>query len=73
MIAPLYGACMMTVRHRLDVVDQVMDGEVQTGHENLDLELIFLHLRKALESTAFASLSANKKKYSAVHARYSNH
>ena len=44
--------------------------KIDTGHRDLNAELIFLHLRKALEEIAFASLSANREKYSAARAGF---
>ena len=37
---------------------------------DLNAELIFLHFRKALEEISFASLSANREKYSAARAGF---
>jgi hypothetical protein len=66
----IYCDCMARVRHHLSVVDTVFQGRIDTGHPELNTELIFLHFRKALEGIAFASLSANREKYSAARAGF---
>jgi hypothetical protein len=66
----IYCACIERVRHHVSVADSVLAGNIDTGHNDLNAELIFLHLRKALEEIAFASLSANREKYSAARAGF---
>jgi hypothetical protein len=66
----IYCACMERVRHHVGVADTVFAGTIDTGHRDLNTELIFLHFRKALELIAFSSLSANRERYSAVRARF---
>jgi hypothetical protein len=46
---------------------------ITTGREVFDVELVFVQLRKVLELIAFASLTANKDKYSAAHANFAAH
>jgi len=66
----IYCNCIERVRHHVSVADTVLAGKINTGHPDLNTELIFLHLRKALEEIAFASLSANREKYSSVRAGF---
>jgi len=69
----IYSDCMARIRHRVNVVQTVMSGGIKLGQADLTAELIFVQFRKALEEIAFASLSANKEKYSEVHANFSKH
>jgi hypothetical protein len=41
-----------------------------TGEQIFDQEIVFLQLRKILELVAFASLTANREKYSEAHKRF---
>lgn len=66
----VYCNCMDRVRHHMAVTDAVFVGQIDTGYRDLNAELIFLHLRKALEETAFASLSANREKYPSTRAGF---
>jgi len=66
----IYCNCIARVRHHLSVADTVLAGRIDTGHPDLNAELIFLHFRKALEEIAFSSLSANREKYSAARAGF---
>lgn len=66
----IYCECIARVRHHISIADTVIAGLIDTGHRELNEELIFLHLRKALEELAFASLSANREKYSAARAGF---
>jgi len=66
----IYCGCMERVRHHVSVADTVFAGKINTGSEELNSELIFLHLRKALEEMAFSSLAANREKYSAARAQF---
>ena len=61
---------MERVRRHIRIVDRVLLREINTGDNDLNAELIFLHFRKALEEIAFASLAANREKYSAVRASF---
>ena len=66
----IYCNCIDRVRYHVSVADTVFLGKIETGHHDLNAELIFLHFRKALEEIAFASLSANREKYSAARAGF---
>jgi hypothetical protein len=66
----IYCNCMERVRHHIGLVDAVFAGGINTGHRDLNQELISLHFRKALKEVAFSSLSANRERYSAVRARF---
>jgi hypothetical protein len=68
-----YLRCMEEVRDRLKLVKSVTSRQLTTGREFADVELVFVQLRKILELIAFASLTANKEKYSAAHARFATH
>jgi hypothetical protein len=69
----IYCDCMAQVRTRIKVVQGVLTGQITTGTDDCNAELIFLQLRKTLELIAFASLSANKAAYSAVHEKFASH
>src|ERR1700694_4124041 len=69
----LYINCMEEVRDRINLVTTIVAHTVTTGREVFDIELVFLQLRKVLELIAFASLTANKAKYSAAHAKFAEH
>ena len=66
----LYCECIARVRRHISISDTVLAGVVGTGHRDLNEELVFLHFRKALEELAFASLSANRERYSAARAGF---
>jgi len=66
----IYCNCIERARHHVSIADAVFAGRIDTGHRDLNAELIFLHFRKALEEIAFASLSANREKYSAARAGF---
>lgn len=66
----IYCGCMERVRHHVSVADTVFAGNITTGTDELNNELVFLHLRKALEEMAFSSLAANRKKYSEARAQF---
>jgi hypothetical protein len=66
----VYGNCMERVRRHIGIVDRVFLREIDTDDNDLNAELIFLHFRKALEEIAFASLAANREKYSVVRAGF---
>jgi hypothetical protein len=61
------------VRARLDVVQSFIDGKVTTGVDACNVEVVFLQFRKILELIAFASLTANKRAYAAVHKKFAEH
>lgn len=64
---------MARIRDRINVVQTIMSGGIKIGHPDQTAELIFVQFRKTLEEIAFATLSANKEKYSEVHANFSRH
>ena len=64
---------MEEVRDRINLVKSIGDHRVTTGREVFDVELVVVQLRKVLELIAFASLTANKEKYSAAHAEFAMH
>jgi hypothetical protein len=70
----IYADCMAEVRQRLDTIKWTVAGCRVAQHEPFfSIELIFLQFRKVLELIAFASLTANREKYSAAHANFSSH
>ena len=69
----LYINCMEEVRDRVNLVRSVGEHRIATGREEFDVELVFVQLRKVLELIAFASLTANKDKYSAAHTQFATH
>ena len=69
----IYADCMARIRHRIDIVQTIVSGGIRIGHADQTAELIFVQFRKTLEEIAFASLSANKEKYSEVYANFSKH
>jgi hypothetical protein len=71
--AQIYCDCMARIRDRINIVREIMCGGIKIGHADQSAELIFVQFRKTLEEIAFASLSANKAKYSEVHANFSKH
>ncbi len=66
----VYCNCVEQVRRHIRIVDRVFSREINTGDNDLNAKLIFLHFRKALEEIAFASLAANREKYSAARAGF---
>ncbi|HTS12654.1 MAG TPA: hypothetical protein VMH00_11090 [Candidatus Limnocylindrales bacterium] len=64
---------MEEVRDRVDLVKSIGERRVTTFHQEFDVELVFVQLRKILELIAFASLTANKEEYSAVHDKFATH
>jgi hypothetical protein len=69
----IYVGYIAEVRPKLDVIQDFIDGRATTGVEAYNNEFVFLQLRKTLELIAFASLTANKDVYSAVHEKFSEH
>src|ERR1039457_5405703 len=63
----IYANCVARLRNRLNVIDEVLSGKLVIPHQEVLAEVIFIQFRKSLEEIAFASLSANKNVYSAVH------
>jgi hypothetical protein len=68
-----YCNCMIEIRRRLSLVQAVLDASITTGHNDFDIEMVFVQLRKTLEVIAFASLTANKKEYSAAYDQFASH
>lgn len=68
-----YCNCMEEAKRRIGLVKSMLAGVVTTGEEAFNVELIFVQLRKTLELIAFASLTANKAKYSVAHANFASH
>ena len=66
----IYCNCIGRARYHVGVADTLFAGKIDTGYHDLNAELMFLHFRKALEEIAFASLSANREKYSAARAGF---
>ena len=63
----MYASHMEEIKLRLQVVSAITSGTlIVANREDLSAELACLHLRKALELLAFASLVANKNKYAAA-------
>ena len=69
----IYCNCMARIRNRLNIVNDVLNGRIAAKHSDVVAEIIFIQFRKSLEELAFASLSANKDVYSAVHAKFAVH
>lgn len=69
----IYCDCMARIRDRINVVQTIISGGIKIGLADQTAELIFVQFRKALEEIAFATLSANKEKYSEVHSNFSKH
>jgi len=69
-----YCNCMEEVRQRVGAVKWLVAGN-RLMHQDffLSAELVFLQLRKILELIAFASLTANREKYSAACANWGDH
>jgi hypothetical protein len=70
----LYLKCMIQIRERLDTV-LWLNSSMNFLHiaPFFASELIFVQFRKALELVAFASLTVNKEKYAAAHAKFASH
>ena len=69
----LYCGLMEDVKARLELIRRFTTGEVRVGSNQFTYECVSVQLRKTLESIAFASLCANKAKYSEVHANFAKH
>jgi hypothetical protein len=66
----LYINVMEEARDRLNFVKLLPARNASTGFQVFDQELVFLQLRKILELVAFASLTANREKYSAARKKF---
>jgi hypothetical protein len=69
----IYCDCMARIRDRINVVQTIMSGGIRIGLPDQTAELIFVQFRKTLEEIAFATLSANKEKYSEVRSDFAKH
>jgi len=69
----IYWDCMARIRDRINVLDKIVSGGITIPYQDQMAELIFVQFRKSLEEIAFATLSANRQKYSEVHANFSKH
>ena len=69
----LYLKGMLEVRDRINLVSTVVARRTTTGREDFDVEHVFVQFRKVLELIAFASLTANRAKYCAAHARFAEY
>lgn len=58
-----YCDIMESVKHRLELVSKIVDGYRIFESEYHTYEFVAVQLRKVLESVAFASLCANRKRY----------
>jgi hypothetical protein len=67
-----YCNCMEQVKRRLALVRAVTTGSICTGDEGADAELACMQVRKALELIAFATLAANRDRYSQIRADVQN-
>jgi hypothetical protein len=66
-----YANCMEKVRQRISAIRWLVYGvRLRQQEFFLEIEMIFLQLRKTLELIAFASLSANREAYSAAYADF---
>jgi hypothetical protein len=63
--------CMARIRHRINIIQTIISAGINIGNADQTAELIFVQFRKTLEEIAFASLSANKEKYSEVYTNFS--
>lgn len=63
---------MYRVREHLQIASGVYTEQIAVGLPDLRADLVFLHLRKALEEIAFSSLCANVEKYSKAHEDYAS-
>jgi hypothetical protein len=61
-----YCSCMEQVKRRLALVRKVANGEIQTGDADANAEFICFQLRRILELIAFATLAANRDRYSQI-------
>lgn len=69
-----YAACMEELKLRTNVILSITSGSFTVAsREDFSTELACLHLRKALELLAFASLTANRGKYAQAHRNFTQH
>lgn len=70
--AHLYVNCMGEVRERINFVAGLPTGNQVNVSPVVEKEIVFLQLRKTLELIAFASLTANRDKFAAVHSKFAS-
>lgn len=75
----IYCDAMLEIRDRLNVIQTIMAFDIHIGLpgkpalQDQTNEIIFVQFRKVLEGIAFASLSANRHEYAAVHENFARH
>jgi hypothetical protein len=62
----VYVECMQFARSHRDKAEAIFARTITAGDQELDADLIYVQLRKALELIVFASLSANRERYAAA-------
>ena len=72
-LAVMYCNCMEEVKTRIALALSVVEGTLSVGREDFAAELVCVQLRKVLELIAFASLTANKSRYSETYRDFSQH
>ena len=68
-----YGECMDEINLRLSITYKIIEGKLQLGNFSVDVETVFLHLRKMLELIALANLVSNKNEYEKAYHNFENH
>lgn len=68
-----YCQVMEDVKHRISVVQAILDGKLALGSEQVAYEVIHLNFRMALEQIAFGSMIANQEKYTAAYQKFREH
>ena len=67
-----YCSCIERVRNRINLTQSVINGLIDAGDEELNLDLIFLLLRKSLEEIVLASFSSSRTEYLIAYNHVSN-
>jgi hypothetical protein len=68
-----YAATMKEVKLRMEVISLFLSGQLAAHYLPTTVETIGLQFRKVFELIAFASLSANRQRYSSVYADFTKH
>lgn len=68
-----YAEIMKEIKARTEFIDAFLYGQCDTTFVFTTTETVGLQFRKVFELIAFASLAANRNKYSSVHANFSKH
>jgi len=68
-----YAAIMKEIKSRTDVIDVFLSGRREAIYIPTTVETVGLQFRKIFELIAFASLAANRRKYSSIYADFSKH